>query len=74
MAKQKQPVRAVMLEYINECGNWEWYGVYLTITPKRAIKLYNDAMHRGLKRPTYTGVKRGEIATDDARAYYIDIY
>lgn len=32
--------RAVMVEYIDDCNNWSWYGVYINTTPEDAIKAY----------------------------------
>jgi len=42
-----KPIKATMLEYQDDTGNWAWYAIHRKLTPKEAIKLYCDEMLHG---------------------------
>ena len=76
-----RPIKAVMVEYIDENNQWAWYEVSKNETPKQAIKRYldNDELCAEIikvKGYDVPGCASGEYwiaKTEDVRAFYITI-
>ncbi len=84
--KKLKSIKAIMLEYIAESGNYEWYSVTRNETPKQAIKRYmaenycmveEGSLDDKGEDETYRILEDNEghfyDSTENCRAYYITI-
>lgn len=67
-----KPKKAVMLEYLDDYGQWGWYAVIDDATPQEALKWYAD--EHSIENPVIEETKdEWVLNTDEARAYRISI-
>ena len=70
----KKPITAVMLEYIGESENWEWYDIMFDVTPAEAVKHYykeNGMLQEYKNEIKNINTKQSSITLEIARAYII---
>lgn len=73
----EKPITALMLEYIGESNEWEWYSILFDCTPFEAIQNYlyennEDEYILDNFNKTYNH-ELEKIEIDNVRAYYITI-
>ena len=72
MLKHKDDIKAVMVEYTNDSGEWAWYAVVRDATPRQALKWY--AKEHGIEGEAIAEERDGlYLGGDKARAYVIDV-
>jgi len=75
----RDKIKAVMVEYIDDTNSWSWYAITTNDTPKKALTRYCEDFDEEYKieEKEYTDYSGGEkvyyIDVIDVRAYYINI-
>lgn len=60
----KTNMKAILVEYIDDCNNWAWYGVYINTTAEKAVQGVAKEMHE--EEITLGGITKH----DDDEYYY----
>ncbi len=74
----KKKNKVTMLEFLDDCNSWQWYGVYKKLSPKEALKSYAEEMglnEEGEKIEITYEKQEGRyyLQNIDARAYTIEL-
>lgn len=68
-----KPIKATIIEFVNDNNEWQWYKITRQQTPIQAIKEYLREMGLNTKQKINDTVEGFYATEDDVRAYNVEI-